>query len=125
MPPVTNLPSDTDRILDQTIYTQPALFALQFALTELWKSWGIEPAAVLGHSVGEYAAACAAGVFSVETGLELVTTRGRLIQALPQTGEMAVVMAAEARVADAIRPFNGRISIASINGPVFACSVLR
>ena len=109
--------SDADRRLDQTIYTQPALFALQFALAELWKSWGIEPSAVLGHSVGEYAAACAAGVFSLETGLELVTTRGRLIQALPQTGEMAVVMATESQVAAAIRPFEGKISIAAINGP--------
>ena len=106
-----------DRTLDQTIYTQPALFALQFALAELWKSWGIEPSAVLGHSVGEYAAACAAGVFSLETGLELVTTRGQLIQALPQTGEMAVVMATESQVAAALRPCEGKISIAAVNGP--------
>ena len=109
--------SDADRTLDQTIYTQPALFALQFALAELWKSWGIEPSAVLGHSVGEYAAACAAGMFRLETGLELVTTRGRLIQALPQTGVMAVVMATETQVAAAIQPFEGTISIAAINGP--------
>ncbi|MFM9961021.1 MAG: beta-ketoacyl synthase N-terminal-like domain-containing protein [Planctomycetaceae bacterium] len=110
-------PSTADRALDQTIYTQPALFALQCALAELWKSWGVEPAAVLGHSVGEYGAACVAGVFSLETGLELVTTRGRLIQALPQTGEMAVVMATEAQVKTVIRPFDGRLSIAAINGP--------
>ncbi len=105
------------QMLDQTIYTQPALFALQFALVELWKSWGIEPSAVLGHSVGEYAAACAAGVFRLEAGLELVMTRGQLIQALPQTGEMAVVMATESQVAAAIQPFEGKISIAAINGP--------
>ena len=109
--------SDAGCTLDQTIYTQPALFALQFALAELWRSWGIEPSAVLGHSVGEYAAACAAGVFSLETGLELVTIRGRLIQALPQTGEMAVVMATESQVAAAIQLFEGTISIAAINGP--------
>ncbi|MEJ2691168.1 MAG: type I polyketide synthase, partial [Deltaproteobacteria bacterium] len=67
--------------IDDTLYAQPALFALQCALFELWKSWGIEPSAVMGHGAGEYAAACAAGVFSLEDGLKLVAARARLMQA--------------------------------------------
>ena len=56
-------------LLEQTAYTQPALFALEFAISELWKSWGISPGVVLGHSVGEYVAACIAGVYSLADGL--------------------------------------------------------
>ena len=62
--------------LNDTAYSQPALFAVSYALFELWKSWGIEPSLVMGHDVGEYAAACASGVFSLEDGLKLVTGRG-------------------------------------------------
>ena len=103
--------------IDQTGGTQPVMFALQYALVELWKSWGIRPRAVLGHSAGEYAAACTAGVFSLRDGLSLIATRGRLIQSLPQQGEMAVVMAAESRVAAALAGRGDRVSIAAINGP--------
>jgi amino acid adenylation domain-containing protein len=108
-------------LLDQTAYTQPALFALEYALTELWKSWGIEPDVVMGHSVGEYVAACVAGVFSLEEGLKLIAERGRLVQALPPGGEMVAVMASEAQVVNAIRSValshQSKISIAAINGP--------
>lgn len=103
--------------LDLTAYAQPALFALQYALCALWRSWGVTPAAVLGHSVGEYAAACAAGVFSLEDGLLLVAERGRLMQALPSGGVMAAVLADEARVAAALAPWAGTVSIAALNGP--------
>ncbi|MDA1052764.1 MAG: beta-ketoacyl synthase N-terminal-like domain-containing protein [Planctomycetota bacterium] len=109
--------SSTGSLLDQTIYTQPALFSLQYALVELWKSWGVRPDAVMGHSLGEYSAACAAGVFDLESGLELVATRARLMDSLPRTGIMAVVMADESRVQDAIEPYRDQVSIASVNGP--------
>src|SRR5205085_2117282 len=91
--------------------------ALEYALAELWRSWGIEPAAVLGHSVGEYVAACQAGIFGLEDGLRLVASRGRLMQALPKFGLMAAVMADERAVAMAIEDCGGQVSIAAINGP--------
>ncbi|WP_395823741.1 amino acid adenylation domain-containing protein [Archangium minus] len=104
-------------LLDETGYTQPALFALEYALAELWRSWGVEPHAVLGHSVGEYVAACVAGVFSLEEGLKLIAERARLMQSLPRDGEMAAVFAEEARVVEALRPHARQVSIAAINGP--------
>ncbi|MEH1967249.1 beta-ketoacyl synthase N-terminal-like domain-containing protein [Nostoc sp.] len=73
--------------LDQTAYTEPVLFAIEYALFELWKSWGIVPTAVMGHSVGEYVAATVAGVFSLEDGLKLIAERSRLMQNLSSTGE--------------------------------------
>jgi malonyl CoA-acyl carrier protein transacylase len=109
--------SGTSSPLDETAYTQPALFALEYALFQLWKSWGIEPAIVMGHSVGEYTAACIAGVFSLEDGLKLIAERARLMQALPQDGEMVAVFASEAQVAAAIEPYAQDVSIAAINGP--------
>jgi len=102
--------------LDQTRYTQPALFALEYALTRLWRSWGIKPAAVMGHSLGEYAAACVAGVFSLADGLRLVARRAELIDALPETGSMAVVFADHAAVGGLIAAFEG-VCLAALNGP--------
>ncbi|MEK0196305.1 acyltransferase domain-containing protein, partial [Microcoleus anatoxicus] len=80
--------NDDNSLLEQTAYTQPALFAIEYALAELWKSWGIEPSAVIGHSVGEYVAACVAGIFSLEDGLKMISARGSLMQKLPSNGEM-------------------------------------
>ena len=109
--------SGSSPLLDETAYTQPALFAIEYALAELWRSWGIEPAIVLGHSVGEYVAACVAGIFSLENGLKLIAERGRLMQALPRDGMMAVVFAEEERVEAAIAPYFQSVSIAAYNGP--------
>ena len=103
--------------LDQTAYTQPALFALEYALSELWSSWGITPSVVMGHSVGEYVAACVAGVFSLEDGLKLIAARARLMQALPGGGLMAAVFADEARVARAIAPYRKTVSLPASTGP--------
>ena len=106
--------------LNQTAYTQPALFALEYALAQLWLSWGIKPAVVMGHSIGEYVAACIAGVFSLEDGLKLIAQRGRLMQALPAGGEMAAVFAPRAAVEAAIELTKDltkdKVSIAAING---------
>ena len=106
--------ADSSSLLDDTAYTQPALFALEYALFQLWQSWGITPNLVMGHSVGEYVAACVAGVFSLEDGLKLIATRGRLMQALPQDGEMVAVLADPASVAAALEPYSSQVAIAAV-----------
>ena len=103
--------------LDETVYTQPALFALEYALAQLWMSWGITPTMVMGHSLGEYVAACIAGVFSLEDGLTLVAARARLMQALPQDGQMVVVFASENALHPMLVPFAKDVAIAAKNGP--------
>ncbi|HAO23295.1 MAG TPA: hypothetical protein DCQ37_24330, partial [Desulfobacteraceae bacterium] len=104
-------------LIHQTAYTQPALFALEYSLAQLWKSWGIMPDAVMGHSVGEYAAACVAGVFSLKDGLKLISARARLMQVLPQNGDMVAVFADEKTVSEAIRPYSDKVSMGALNGP--------
>ncbi|WP_309729086.1 type I polyketide synthase, partial [Chamaesiphon sp. OTE_75_metabat_556] len=104
-------------LIDRTIYTQPALFALEYALAQLWQSWGIEPDAVMGHSVGEYVAACIAGVFSLEDGLKLIAHRARLMQDLPENGAMVAVFATLETVESAIATSGAAVAIAAVNGP--------
>lgn len=104
-------------LFDKMIYAQPALFALEYGLAKMWLSWGVRPTMVMGHSVGEYAAACIAGLFSVADGLKLVVTRGRLFDSLTEAGEMVAVFADETTVAAAIAPYADKVSIGAINGP--------
>ncbi|MCA2718482.1 MupA/Atu3671 family FMN-dependent luciferase-like monooxygenase [Microcystis sp. M169S2] len=110
-------PEKASFYLEQTAYTQPALFAFEYALAQLWRSWGIEPAAVIGHSVGEYVAATVAGALSLEDGLTLIAKRAKLMQSLPKNGTMIAVFAAEERVKAVIEPYTNDIAIAAINSP--------
>ncbi|QQR41765.1 type I polyketide synthase [Myxococcus xanthus] len=103
--------------LDETGFTQPALFALEYALAQVWMQWGLRPDFVMGHSVGEFVAACVAGVFTLEEGLELIATRARLMQSLPAGGTMAAVSADAAEVEALLSRYDGQVSIAALNGP--------
>jgi phthiocerol/phenolphthiocerol synthesis type-I polyketide synthase E len=103
---------DADR-LKQTALTQPVLFAVEYALAKQWMAWGIAPESMIGHSVGEYVAACLAGVFSLEDALALVAERGRLMQSLPPGSMLAVPLPA-AEVGPAL---GGSVSVATINAP--------
>ncbi len=110
--------AEEDDRLQQTCYTQLALFALEYGLAVLWQDWGIQPAAVIGHSVGEYVAACVAGVLSLEEGLVLVAQRGKLMQSLPPDGVMVAVWADEETVGRALADVgDARVVIATLNGP--------
>ena len=109
--------NSTGNLVDDTTYTQPALFAIEYALAASWRSWGVEPTAVMGHSVGEYAAACVAGMLSLEDAMRLIVARGALMGALPREGAMAAVFAPEDVVRATIAPAGPRLSVAGVNGP--------
>jgi acyl transferase domain-containing protein/acyl carrier protein len=104
--------------LNQTALLQPALFATEYALAQLWMAWGLRPEALIGYSLGEYVVACLAGVFSLEDALLLVTRRAQLIQALPAGAMLAVPLSEQE-----VQPLLGRdCSLSAVNGP--ALSVL-
>jgi acyl transferase domain-containing protein/acyl carrier protein len=115
--------------LTQTRIAQPALFSVEYALAQLWMEWGIHPQAMIGHSLGEFVAACLAGVFSLEDALALVAERGRLMQSLPRGSMLAVPLPEP----DLRRSLDGRLDVAAINeagscvvsGPTKAIEQLR
>ena len=102
--------------LRDTALAQPALFVVEYALTQLWRSWGVEPTAMIGHSVGEFVAAVLAGVMDLEGALRLLAARGRLISSLP-SGSMLSVMATRDDIADCL---DDRIALAAVNAPGFS-----
>jgi acyl transferase domain-containing protein/SAM-dependent methyltransferase len=104
---------DAAQTLKDTRWAQPALFTVEYALAELWRSWGIQPAAMIGHSVGEFVAAAQAGVMALDDALELIARRGQLISSLPR-GSMLAVMAPAADVAPLV---DGPVSLAAVNAP--------
>ncbi|HKV19558.1 MAG TPA: SDR family NAD(P)-dependent oxidoreductase, partial [Mycobacterium sp.] len=106
---------DAEETLKQTSYAQPALFAIEMGLAHLWQSWGFDPDVVLGHSVGQYAAACVAGVLSLEDGALLMAERGRLFGSLTAGGRMVAVFADEQRVEGVTDRFPS-LSVAAYNG---------
>ncbi|MGW6056103.1 type I polyketide synthase [Streptomyces sp. NPDC055189] len=115
---VAELTADEERSrLADTEIAQPVVFAVQVALTALWRSWGVRPRAVVGHSMGEIAAAHVAGALSLQDAARIVVHRGRLLQAIAGQGRMASAALSEAEVTALLGPYDGRLHIAAVNGP--------
>ncbi len=112
--PETAQTAEATALVDQTAITQPALFAVEYALAQMWLAWGVRPHAMIGHSIGEYVAACLAGVLALEDAVALVAARGRMMQDLAGGSMLAVTLSEEA-----IQPFlDEQISLAAINSPM-------
>ena len=103
--------------IDRTVFTQAGLFVLEYALARVWEAMGVRPEIALGHSVGEYAAACIAGVFSLDDALKLIVARGQLMEQHSAPGAMLTVFADETVIAELIAPLAATVSIAAVNGP--------
>jgi len=117
--PAEQYSDSAEKYLNQTSITQPALFVVEYCMAKLWQSWGISPSAMIGHSVGEYVAACLAGVFSLEDALKIIAKRGELIQSLP-AGTMLAIKKSDSFLVDFIeKELTGieanKISIAVVN----------
>ncbi|QIS10427.1 type I polyketide synthase [Nocardia arthritidis] len=108
---------DNAELLDQTRYAQPALFAVQVALYRLWESWGITPTVVIGHSIGEIAAAHITGVLTLTDATTLIAARGRLMQSLPEGGAMVAVDISERDILPLLDGYRDRVGIGAVNGP--------
>jgi acyl transferase domain-containing protein len=119
--PLTSLFEETSRgWLEQPRLAHPALVAVEYALAQLWKSWGIEPSAILGQGIGEYTAACLAGVFTLEEALRLVSARARLLESLPADGRMFVVLADSQQIAGWLPSLSEEVTLAAIGGTIQA-----
>ncbi|MFI1386721.1 SDR family NAD(P)-dependent oxidoreductase, partial [Embleya sp. NPDC020886] len=114
---VSVLRSGSEEWLDRVDVVQPVLWAVMVSLAELWRSFGVEPGAVVGHSQGEIAAACVAGALSLQDAAKVVALRSRAILALAGSGGMASVGLPVDRVRELIAGFEGRVSVAAVNGP--------
>jgi amino acid adenylation domain-containing protein len=112
---IINIIKNDEIQLNNIEYAQPALFALEYSLAKLWLSWGIEPAALIGHSTGEYAAACIAGVFSLEDAIKLVSNRAKLMNNLSHDGMMCAVYSDETTIKKYLDGFKNKVGIATIN----------
>lgn len=111
--PAGDATADQRDKITQTILAQPAIFTVEYALAKLWLSWGVQPSFMLGHSIGEFVAACLAGVFSLADALRMIAARGRLMQALP-AGAMLSVRLSE----DEVRTYlNDKLCLAAVNAP--------
>ena len=118
--PLMSLLADGTGALDRTANAQPALFTIEYAMAQMWSAWGIRPALVLGHSLGEYVAACVAGVIPLDDALRVIAERGRICENLRGDGAMAAVFAPAERIEAAIGCSAGRggpLAIAAYNGP--------
>lgn len=104
--------AEAEELLQQTRLAQPAIFSVDYALAKLWMHWGVQPAALLGHSLGEYVAACLAGVFSLDDALDLVAERGRLMQSVPRGAMLSVPLGR-----DALGQLEAGLSLATVNSP--------
>jgi len=115
--PKSTAADDPKALIHQTEFTQPALFALEYALAELWRSWGVEPAAVIGHSQGEIAAAYVCGALSLRDATRIVALRSQALVSLIGHGAMGSVVAPADLVEERLAPWQGRVSVAVVNGP--------
>lgn len=113
---IYNAAIDPD-LINETQYTQPALFVMEYALYQLWSAYGVTPQIVLGHSVGEIVAACIAGVFSLEDGLYLIYQRARLMQSITTSGKMVSVFANAETIDPILNPYSKYVSVAGYNAP--------
>ncbi|PRT34002.1 type I polyketide synthase [Bacillus wiedmannii] len=103
------------KVIEKTVYAQPLIFAVEYALYKMWERYGVKPEIVMGHSIGEYAAAVAADIMSLEDAVKLVSIRGRLMDMAPGKGKMATIFADEERVLKFLTEYEETVCVAAVN----------